>query len=260
MKINLPSTAIMVTERCTLKCKLCLAYVPYYSSYETMDIKQAADILRTYFQMIDTVNKISITGGEPLLNKDLNEILHEIYKYDEQILDEIILITNGTLPLQEELVRTLKANKKIKVIVNNYGSISKFAKQNYKILQEHNIKNILYDEDNRYGWIDCRDHTLKHAADEEKIAQAQGCAFFKGKKYVINRGNLYTCTRAAYRIQENIIPYTENDYINLNDDNTDIAFKREKLLNLLHLKYTVSCPYCDGLLENSKKYKAAEQL
>ena len=77
---------------------------------------------------------------------------------------------------------------------------------------------------------------------------------------MINRGKLYTCTRSAYRIQENVIPYTENDYIDLLDNDTDIMQKREKLFALTKLKYTMSCAYCNGLIENSKKYKAAEQL
>lgn len=259
MNINLPSTAIMVTEQCTLRCKLCLAYIPYYSSYDSMNLEHAQSMLNTYFLMIGTVNKISLTGGEPLLNKDLPAIIRELYKYEHQILDEIILITNGTIRIGEELLEVLESNKKIKVIVNNYGEMSRFAHLNHEMLQEHYIKCILYDESNRYGWIDCRDHSLKHITEEKKEMQAKGCAFFQGKKYVIKRGKLYTCTRAAYRMQENIIPFNESDYVDLLD-NTDIQIKKEKLMHLFNLKYTASCPYCDGLLENSVKYKAAEQL
>lgn len=84
--------------------------------------------------------------------------------------------------------------------------------------------------------------------------------FFREKKYVINRGKLYTCTRAAYRIQEGVIPYTDEAYIDLLDDVYPIEVQKEKLLKLLDAKFTISCAYCDGLTENSKKYKAAEQL
>lgn len=225
-----------------------------------MDIEQAKMTLNTYFQMVDTVNKISITGGEPLLNGDLGEIIREIYKYENQILDEIIMVTNGTILLKETLLQILKCNPKVKVIINNYGEISKYAEQNYQDLKKWDIRSVLYDENNRYGWIDCRNHDLKHKTERDKERQAQSCAFFQGKKYVINRGKLYTCTRSAYRIQENVIPYTENDYIDLLDNDTDIMQKREKLFALTKLKYTMSCAYCNGLIENSKKYKAAEQL
>ena len=90
--------------------------------------------------------------------------------------------------------------------------------------------------------------------------QAKGCAFFQGKKYVINRGRLYTCTRAAYRIQENVIPYTDDAFLDLLDDEVSVEFQRNKLNTLLNARSTISCAYCDGLTEKSVKYRAAEQL
>ena len=122
------------------------------------------------------------------------------------------------------------------------------------------INAILYTEDNRYGWIDCRNHELKHKTQAACEKQAYGCAFFQGKKYVINRGKLYTCTRAAYRIQENIIPYTEDAFLDLLDNEISTQAQKEKLNTLLNAKSTISCAYCDGLTEKSVKYRAAEQL
>lgn len=84
--------------------------------------------------------------------------------------------------------------------------------------------------------------------------------FFCGKKYVIKRGKLHTCTRSAYRIQENIIPYSKVDYIDLLDDSQGVEQSKKILNNLLNAKSTTSCAYCDGLTEQSIKYKAAEQL
>ena len=62
------------------------------------------------------------------------------------------------------------------------------TEENYNKLCEKGINAILYTEDNRYGWIDCRNHELKHKTQEACEQQAKGCAFFQGKKYVINRG------------------------------------------------------------------------
>ena len=39
-----------------------------------------------------------------------------------------------------------------------------------------------------------------------------------------------------------------------------VDVKKEKLEKLLAAETTVSCAYCDGLTEQSVKYKAAEQL
>ncbi len=259
-KIILPSTSIMVTEACTLKCKLCLAFVPYYKKHFHMNLQEAEAIFERYFQIVDEVEKISITGGEPLLNPELNSILKLLYDYSDKITKEIIFITNGTIPLSDTTLEIFASNKKTKVIVNNYCDLSPHAEENYRRLCEWGINAILYTEDNRYGWIDCRNHNLKHKTQEACEQQAQECAFFQGKKYVIDRGNLYTCTRAAYRIQENIIPYTEDAFLNLLEREMPIELQRKKLKMLLTAKSTISCAYCDGLTEKSVKYKAAEQL
>ena len=258
-RLIIPSTSIMVTEACTLKCKLCLAYSPYYREYHTMNKEEMEKILENYFAIVDEVEKLSITGGEPLLNPQLKDLINIIMSYADRIGKEIILITNGTLALSEDILEVLDKSDKVKVIVNHYGDISPYAEENYYKLCEKGIRSILYTEDNRYGWIDCRDHSLKHKTNQAVEKQARSCAFFLGKKYVINRGILYTCTRGGYRIQNQIIPYTDEDFIDLLG-NVSIERNREKLLQWQEAKATVSCAYCDGLTENSQKYKAAEQL
>lgn len=259
-KIEIPSTTILITEACTLKCKLCLVYVPYYKKHVSMTTDDVKKILERYFAIVDSVEKMSVTGGEPLLNSQLDDILLEIFKYTDRITKEIILTTNGTIPFSDQTLSILSQNSKVKVIVNNYGELSKYAVENYDKLCGNNINAILYTEDNRYGWIDCRDHSLKHTTEAEKEKQAARCAFFCGKKYVISRGRLYTCARSSYRIQEEIIPYTEEAFIDLLDETCSVEFQKQKLINLLNAKYTISCAYCDGLTENTIKYKAAEQL
>ncbi len=258
--INLPSTSIMITEYCSLKCKLCLAYIPYYENKTHLSFADVKTILRNYFNIVDYVEKFSITGGEPLINPQFKEILKEIISYENKIKEEIILITNGTILFSTDILKLMKTCQKLKVIVNYYGRLSKYGFENKLLLDNYEIHNILYTEDNRYGWIDCRDHSLKHNSVKECEKQAQQCAFFLGKKYVINRGKLFTCTRAAYRIQRNIIPYTNSDFVDLLDNNIEISTQREKIHAMLNSKSTVSCAYCDGLTENSKKFKAAEQL
>lgn len=259
-KIDLLSTSIMIMEFCDLRCKLCLAYIPYYKEHKHMEIEEIKKTLKKYFKIVSTVDKMSITGGEPLLHPDFCTVLDEILKYRDRINKEIIIITNGTIKFTDAVIESLKKDSKIKVIVNNYEGYSVHAKENYEELLKHNIKSILYTEDNRYGWIDCRNHSLKHTSMEERERQAQQCAFFNGKKYVIKRGKLHTCTRSAYRIQENIIPYSEGDYINLLDNNQKIEDCKTILKKLLNARSTSSCAYCDGLTEQSIKYKAAEQL
>ena len=84
-KINLLSTSIMITEFCDLKCKLCLAYIPYYKEHKHMEVEEIKKMLEKFFKIVNTVDKMSITGGEPLLHPDFCTILDEILKYANRI-------------------------------------------------------------------------------------------------------------------------------------------------------------------------------
>lgn len=123
-KIVMPSTSIMIMEACTLKCKLCLYMYHIIKKYVRMTLDETRTVLGRYFKIVDSVEKLSVTGGEPLLNLELNEILQEILSYEQRITKEIILIANGTLQIQEKALEVLGRSAKVKVIVNNYGTIS----------------------------------------------------------------------------------------------------------------------------------------
>lgn len=269
--IHLKSTSLMVTERCTLKCKLCLSYTPYYKNPVVLRYTDAKNILQRYFELIDYVDKFAITGGEPLTNKDLLQIIQLIYTYKHKF-GELILITNGTMDWPEGLLDVFKSHKdKAKIIINNYGAnLSKNAIKIYKEAltiydtereneKYKDEKIILYHEENRYGWIDCRNHEKKHNETTVKT-QAESCAFYQGKKYIIDRGELHLCTRSFYRILEGIIPKNTDEYLDLLAQEYSLEHAKEQIIKMQQLPNYTSCHYCEGLTNTTRKYPAAEQL
>lgn len=86
---------ISVTDRCNFRCKYCMPA-------EGVPLKDHADIL-SYQEIIDIVKvgtklgltKIQLTGGEPLVRKDLPELVKMLS--DIQEIDDIGLTTNGVL-------------------------------------------------------------------------------------------------------------------------------------------------------------------
>lgn len=207
MKIRLKSTSLMVTERCTLRCKLCLSYTPYYEKPEILKACDAERILQRYFSIVDYVDKFAITGGEPLTNPEIVNIMECIYSFQSQI-GEIIFITNGTILWPQKLLEIMKKKehqKNTKIIINNYLNLSKYAEENYKKLYDDKIfenewkeKVILYGEDNRYGWIDCRTHELRHKTIEERNRQAAYCAFYGGGGSILLIEESYICVHEAF--------------------------------------------------------------
>ena len=92
---------IAVTYRCNLQCDFCYVGEKEYGELGTKEMKH---ILQRIFHEAK-VPSVSFTGGEPLLRKDIVELV----AYAKQIGMWTNLITNGTL-LNDGLVRTLKAS------------------------------------------------------------------------------------------------------------------------------------------------------
>nr|WP_025678522.1 GTP 3',8-cyclase MoaA [Paenibacillus massiliensis] len=89
---------ISVTDRCNFRCRYCMPEEIFNKDYEflpTKDILSATEIERISRLFIDLgVRKLRITGGEPLLRKDLTEIIRRLAALDAE---DISLTTNGSL-------------------------------------------------------------------------------------------------------------------------------------------------------------------
>jgi MoaA/NifB/PqqE/SkfB family radical SAM enzyme len=101
IKMNnmLQHIAIMITEHCNLDCYHCFRHVTNQKSYLSLDI-----LLQLSEKIKGTsVNSIRITGGEPLLIKDIEKYIFSFSKYGLHTS----VGTNGTL-LNSQKIKLLK--------------------------------------------------------------------------------------------------------------------------------------------------------
>lgn len=98
------SVYFAVTGRCNLQCEFCtMNSSPYVSTKNDLTANEIKDMLIPKLQEINP-RKIVITGGEPLMRRDIGEVLDILaMAFDKQ---RIVLQTNGLL-LNPELVRGL---------------------------------------------------------------------------------------------------------------------------------------------------------
>lgn len=266
MKIR--RTTLVITQKCTLKCKLCLAFMPYYENPLNTSFEEASIIIDNYFKVIDEVKIFSVTGGEPLINPDLVRIMEKVLSYKNNISDTIDIVTNGTIMFKEDLLQLLESNnEKMRVIISDYGNgLSSKIGEIENALTERNIVYRIQnyasnsDEWTYNGWVDFSDHSLKHDTEEKLIAQGKRCIFKQGHYYVINDGELHPCSRQYWRMRQGIMPKDEQWYIDLNQENIDIDKEQMKLKKLEEAQYLKSCAYCNGVYNGIKRYKPAEQL
>lgn len=89
-------TELTITHRCTLKCKLCGAYSPYYLPTPHWTFDKLKIYIDSYFNIVDYVEKFTISGGEPLLHPELSQIIEYMHKFSNQF-NILEIITNGTI-------------------------------------------------------------------------------------------------------------------------------------------------------------------
>lgn len=266
MKTDIKRTALNITTFCNLKCKNCLAFIPYYNDPSNMKYEEACLILDTYFKVVDSVEHFTVTGGEPLLNRDVCEILKEVYKYTDQILQSVDFVTNATIDIPDELLDLFEKNrKKTKIVLSNYGPklSTKIDVIEKKIKQrgiEYRISKFFGNDLYYDGWIDFTDHSLKWNNIETREKNAQKCIHRVGKYFVINNAELHSCSRSFWRMKQGIIPKIIGEYVPLLDKTYSIEEKRKMLIEMYEMKSSTSCAYCVGLCNNVQRVIPAQQL
>ena len=266
MKTDIKRTALNITTCCNLRCKHCLAFIPYYKERHIMSIEEARKVLERYFEVVDSVEHFTVTGGEPLLNKDVLLILQEVFKYEKQVTQSVDFVTNGTIEIPEEILDLFESHKEnAKVVLSNYGE--ELSTKIDTIEEELKTRGIPYRTSKFYGggmyydgWIDFSDHSKKWQTIEERDRNAQKCLHRVGKYFVINDGELHCCSRGFWRIHEGIIPKVKGEYVALMDDSISLEEKRRDLMEMYEKKSSTSCAYCVGLCNDVPRVTPAQQL
>jgi cyclic pyranopterin phosphate synthase len=100
---------ISVTDRCNFRCPYCMPKevfggdVAFLRRAELLTFEEIARLARLFAR--NGVEKIRLTGGEPLLRRDLERLVEQLAAIDG--INDIALTTNGSL-LTREKARALK--------------------------------------------------------------------------------------------------------------------------------------------------------
>ncbi|MDP9424350.1 MAG: GTP 3',8-cyclase MoaA [Pseudomonadota bacterium] len=86
---------LSVTDRCDLRCRYCMAehmqFLPKAEILSFEEIEQLADVL-----IARGVRRIRLTGGEPLVRRDIEKLCAMLGERIGHGLDELTMTTNGT--------------------------------------------------------------------------------------------------------------------------------------------------------------------
>lgn len=266
---NLFILNLTVTLRCTLKCKLCVADVVKYETSPHFELDFLTNIIDKAFDVVDYAERFQLSGGEPLMHKDIHEVVKKAVQYKNKF-GMLGIFSNGTIVPSDELIRVINENQKdvhFKFYLSHYGNYSNRINEIEKILIENGIDYEIktYHGSNQHfdGWIDYGEYERFNYDEVHVSSLFENCGVHQmGGIWSLRFGELHRCTRSASGISLGKIPRDTSDYLDLLDD-LSIEEQRLKLQLLIEKKYIQACFHCKGdfgTKDKTKRFPAAEQV
>lgn len=260
--------SLIVSKRCTLKCKLCGALAPYIENYHP-DVAFLKAEVDAFFKIVDKTGIVDISGGEPFMrgtSQDfaLGEIILYLSREYQNRFEHLRIFTNATVVPTKELCqafREVSDSVSFSITIDDYGVHSPKVREISELLKEFQIRHDIRDYSSEIhcgGWVDLRDisnnhdhATAKELYEQCAIPQKLGCCL------EMLDGILSPCSVAASRYICGKAEKQDPDIVDLFMD-TELA--KEKLKTILQSECFTSCHFCNGgMADDSPRYLPAEQ-
>lgn len=238
---------VMITERCSLKCKDCSNLMSYYENPKDYDISIINKNIENLCNNVDKIGEVRIIGGEPFMHKDINLVIKPLLNNDK--VNSVVIYTNATfLPTEEQL--TILRHEKIFFYVSDYGKISKKFNKLCELLTKEGIEFITA----KIKWTDCS------IIKEFKRGNIENQKIFNDccvkNLFTLCNNKLYRCPFFANADNLQAIPSFKDEYIDLSK-----KFSREDLKKyILNRKYLKVCDFCNGRSFDDEEIESAVQL
>jgi len=234
------SVDLILTEKCSLKCKDCSNLMQYYEKPININIEELYQDLDDLCTVADEINEIRIIGGDPFMHKECHKVVQHAASFKQ--VNKVVIYTNGTICPPEEKI-ALMAHEKTFVFITTYGDLSRNAEKLGDMLKKYNIPFNIQDA---YGWTDCGDIKL-YDRDQGQLDEL--FRFCCAKNFTtLTDGKMYRCPFAANTDRLSAMPESTDNSISLrNISKQSPAEIQQQKQNLSHyLRDITSIPACNS--------------
>lgn len=250
--LYIPSVGFPITEKCTLRCRDCIAKIPYIDNPINYDTEFLLNSLIPFFDRGGKIGNLFLTGGDAFCNPDLAEILHRLaQKYLKNQIERVAVSSNAVIIPNKEIMEILQ---KYGVIVRITDYRESTDRQNIEqimsLCEEHEVQVELI---NQEQWLKVwRKSTEYLKSAEERKAMYEACRYTGSA--MIKNGQYYSCCVAGY----------DNDSVSIDFKEID-QYSDEEIIRFIlegprETGYE-TCSKCYGMTNSNKNYIAkGEQL
>jgi len=238
----LRSVDLIITERCSLRCKDCANLMQYYQRPQNVDFDLLMRSLTALCSVLDEIMELRIIGGDALMNKRWPEIVARATQEDH--IKRVVIYTNGAVVPGPDQIRLLK-HPKVLMLVTDYGSLSCNMDRLKHYLAENGIAHRILRVD---SWLDCASLERHDRTEEDNARIYRDCC--AKNMLTLSDGKLFRCPFAANADRLGAVPAGEGDSVNILNGvgaDSDNPTLRNRLVNyaLNHGPMT-ACDYCNG--------------
>ena len=249
-KLNIKYIDIMITEKCSLKCKDCSNLMQYYNKPINSDLNILLNSVDKIMNSVDRLYEFRVLGGEPFMNKEIGKIIKHLKKYEN--VSQIVIYTNGTILPKGENLEVLK-DPKILMDITNYAHLSRNHDALIELCKKENIPFLTTIP----KWTDSGRINYQKKSEEKLKFMFKNCC--TNDYLTLLNGKLYRCPFSANTMNLKAIPINDNEYIDLDRKITKDELKKE-IIDLYHKpEYLTACHYCNGRDFTTPRIDAALQ-
>lgn len=249
----LNTVSVSLTEKCSLRCENCAAFIPYYENPINYNKETIINSIKIFSQSVDAIDILTMFGGEPLLHSDLIEICTEASKLKN--VKRVQLITNGTLLPSLSIFESL-SSMVMTIHISNYGALSTKKDEISMQCKKNGIILEIDEEDSM--WSKLGDLIPYNRTEAEKKTLFGNC-WRSSKSNLIIDGEFYLCSMSAFGTKIGIVPKKKEDYVDLVKQHTSHKEIKNQLYNLINnTEYLNACDYCEIILNHPTP--AAQQV
>ncbi len=251
--VYIRSVDIVVTERCSLRCRECSNLMQYYHKPRDYSAKELAEAVDALLDCVDILYELRIIGGEPLMNKEVYQLIDKLAQ-DERIR-RLVIFTNGTIVPPPEAWPLMRGDKVV-FRITDYGTLSR----NLSRLEEALIREkIAYTTSRIEKWSPCASIERHGRAPAALEALFLGCC--AKNLLTLLDGKLYHCPFMANAMNLGAVPPCSSDSLRLSyvqklARDERIAVMRDFIFHKINFP---TCDYCAGRPYGQGNLNPAEQ-
>ncbi len=242
--LYLGGVEINLTKRCTLRCRDCANLIQYYDCPERMDADVVVRSVKRLLAAVDGIAMFKLMGGEPLLEQEMMQKILSLPELSPggKVLG-IQIITNGTLLFNEDLLKLMRKNPLLGVLMSNYGSLSFKEQELKKQLSDFGVQYSEIAENDR--WRNFGDpHKVYH--DPEEASKLYNKCRSKENCCTVLDGRFYACPRAAHGDMLGFYPEPEG-HVDLLGPEDELTLRAELKKFYYEYEATSVCMRCTNL-------------